>query len=99
METKTYYADDMPTAMEQIKRELGADAIIVKSRKVRQKSGLLGLFRKTVYEVVVSCEQQMPPVRQGEGVKTLDFGTFGMNPPQRRATASAPAGKPAAADG
>ena len=40
METKTYYADDMPTAMEQIKRELGADAIIVKSRKVRQKSGL-----------------------------------------------------------
>jgi len=65
METRTYYAEDMPTAMEQIKRELGVDAIIVRSRRVKQKYGPLGLFRKNVYEVVVSCEPEtsLPPAR------------------------------------
>jgi len=63
METKKYYAEDMPTAMEQIKRELGADAIIVKSRKIKQKTGPLGLFRKTMYEVVVSCDPEPTPLR------------------------------------
>ena len=54
----------MPTAMEQIKRELGADAIIVKSRKVKQKYGPLGLFRRSVYEVVVSYDPAgEPPYR------------------------------------
>lgn len=63
METKKYYAEDMPAAMEQIKRELGSDAIIIKSRKIKQKYGPLGLFRKSVYEVVVSCEEE-PPKRK-----------------------------------
>ncbi|MEA5058899.1 MAG: hypothetical protein VB049_02510 [Candidatus Pelethousia sp.] len=66
METKKYYAEDMPAAMEQIKRELGSDAIIIKSRKIKQKCGLLGLFRKSIYEVVVSCEPEEPPLRRRE---------------------------------
>lgn len=66
METKTYYAEDMPAAMEQIKREMGADALIIKSRKFKQKYGPLGLLRKDMYEVVVSCEpeQALPPRRE-----------------------------------
>lgn len=54
METKTYYAKDQQTALEQIKAELGPDAIIVKSRKVKERAGLFGLFSKSVYEVTVS---------------------------------------------
>ena len=66
METKKYYAEDMPAAMEQIKRELGADAIIIKSRKIKQKYGPLGLLRKSVYEVVVSCDKDEPPNKRRE---------------------------------
>lgn len=66
METKKYYAEDMPAAMEQIKRELGADAIIIKSRKIKQKYGPLGLLRKSVYEVVVTCDEDEPRNKRRE---------------------------------
>lgn len=54
MEEKIYYAKDQLTALEQIKTELGPDAVIVRSRRVMERSGFLGLFKKPMYEVVVS---------------------------------------------
>ena len=59
METKKYYAENMPAAMEQIKRELGVDAIIIRSRKIKKKFDPFGLH-KSLYEVVVSCEPEEP---------------------------------------
>ncbi len=66
METKKYYAQDMPAALEQIKSELGPEAIIVKSRKIRQRGGLFGLFGKPVYEVVVSFDPDAADEHQRE---------------------------------
>lgn len=66
METKKYYAQDMPAALEQIKSELGPEAIIVKSRKVRQRGGLFGLFGKPIYEVVVSFDPDAADEHQKE---------------------------------
>lgn len=88
METKKYYAEDMPAAMEQIKRELGADAIIIKSRKIKRKCGPLGLFHKSLYEVVVSCEPEQPPLRRREPARE-PAGPFS----QRFAPAAIPASK------
>lgn len=55
MKTKTYYAKELPTALDQIKNELGPDAAIVRSRKAR-RPGIKGLFSKPVYEIVVSYD-------------------------------------------
>ncbi|MDL2217227.1 flagellar biosynthesis protein FlhF [Christensenellaceae bacterium OttesenSCG-928-M15] len=57
METKTYYGKDLSEILEQIKQELGPDAIIVKSRKTKKK-GLLGVFQKPIYEVVVNYDPE-----------------------------------------
>lgn len=58
MAEKVYYAKDQLTAFEQIKTELGPDAIIVKSRRVMEHTGFLGLFKKPMYEVVVNYEPE-----------------------------------------
>lgn len=55
METKTYYAKELSAILDQIKDELGEEAIIVRSRRTRKK-GVLGLFQKPVYEVVVNYD-------------------------------------------
>ena len=57
METKVYYDRDLSVIMEQVKQELGPDAIIIKSRHTKKK-GILGLFQKPVYEVVVSYDPE-----------------------------------------
>lgn len=46
----------MPEAMEIIRREMGSDAMIVSTRKLRAK-GLAGWFGKMTYEVVAAIEQ------------------------------------------
>jgi len=45
----------MPEAMEIIRREMGSDAMIVSTRKLRAK-GLAGWFGKMIYEVVAAIE-------------------------------------------
>ncbi|MEA4969066.1 MAG: hypothetical protein VB051_00895 [Candidatus Pelethousia sp.] len=89
METKKYYAEDMPAAMEQIKRELGADAIIIKSRKIKQKYGPLGLLRKSVYEVVVSCDKNEPLNKRRE-ISAREALSQRLTPPANDAAAKAP---------
>ncbi len=89
METKKYYAEDMPAAMEQIKRELGADAIIIKSRKIKQKYGPLGLLRKSVYEVVVTCDKDEPPNKRRD-ISAREALSQRFAPPANDAPAKAP---------
>ena len=55
MNIKRYVAATMPEAMEQIKRELGRDALILSQRPLRKK-GLGGLFSKPMIEVVAAYE-------------------------------------------
>ena len=53
MEIK-YYANTMQDALDKIKKELGPDAIVISSQRVRAKKGLFSFFSPKVYEVVAS---------------------------------------------
>ncbi len=58
MNVKRYIAEDIPKAMDRIREELGRDAFILNTRKVRRR-GVFGLFQKPLVEVVAAYEQ--PP--------------------------------------
>jgi len=60
MLVKRYHAKDMQQAMDTVIRELGSDAVILNSRKVRKK-GFKNLFRKPVLEVMVAYDPANVP--------------------------------------
>ena len=60
MLVKRYHARDMQQAMDTVIRELGSDAVILSSRKVRKK-GFKNLFRKPVLEVMVAYDPAEAP--------------------------------------
>lgn len=55
MRLKTYRVATMPEAMVLIKRDLGDDALILNTKKVKT-GGLFGLFRKELLEVTAAVE-------------------------------------------
>lgn len=55
MFVKKYIAKDMPDAMEQIRRELGSEAVILSNKLVRQK-GITGIFKRKLLEVTVAYD-------------------------------------------
>ncbi len=55
MFVKSYIANEMPEAMERIRKELGPDAMILSNRQIRGK-GLKGFFGKKLVEVTVAYE-------------------------------------------
>ena len=64
MLVKRYHANDMQQAMDTVVKELGSDAVILNSRKVRKK-GFKNLFRKPVLEVMVAYDPaQVPAVKK-----------------------------------
>jgi len=60
MLVKRYHAKDMQQAMDTVIRELGSDAVILNSRKVRKK-GFKNLLRKPVLEVMVAYDPANVP--------------------------------------
>jgi len=60
---KKFVATSMPEAMKQIRADLGADAVILNSKEIRQ-GGFLGLFKKRKIEVVAVLDPQ--PVVQNK---------------------------------
>ena len=68
MQVKTFEAVDMKQALQQVRRELGPEAVIVSSRPVRKDRGLFGLLGRTVLEVTAATEEQKqeePPTVRG----------------------------------
>ncbi|MRG85382.1 flagellar biosynthesis protein FlhF [Salinibacillus xinjiangensis] len=59
MKVKKYKAETMPEAMKQIRKELGADAVILNSKVVKTK-GFLGLFKKDNIEVIAASDPHLP---------------------------------------
>ncbi|WP_188454372.1 flagellar biosynthesis protein FlhF [Virgibacillus oceani] len=57
MKVKKYVAPTMPEAMNQIRKELGANAVILNSKEVNQ-GGFLGFFKKRKIEVVAAIDPQ-----------------------------------------
>ena len=69
MLVKRYHANDMQQAMDTVIRELGSDAVILNSRKVRKK-GIKNLFRKPVLEVMVAYDPANVPAVKKLGLLT-----------------------------
>jgi len=67
MLVKRYHARDMQQAMDTVIKELGSDAVILNSRKVRKK-GFKNLFRKPVMEVMVAYDPANVPAVKKLGV-------------------------------
>lgn len=59
---KRYIAEDVTEAMEKIRAELGRDAFILNTRKIRRR-GLVGFFRRPLVEVVAAYEPPAPPAK------------------------------------
>ena len=57
MKIKRYIASDSQEAMIKIKAELGLDAVILHSRKIK-KPGIMGIFQKPLVEVVAAIEEK-----------------------------------------
>ncbi|WP_112180860.1 flagellar biosynthesis protein FlhF [Paraliobacillus zengyii] len=57
MKVKKYIAPTMPEVMKKVRKELGADAVILNS-KVIYTGGFLGLFKKRNMEVVAALDPQ-----------------------------------------
>ena len=70
MRIKRYAAKDMREAMILIKKDLGSDAVILESRRVRQK-GLLGFFRPLQLEVTAAVDQRTTPVGFPQNMDSL----------------------------
>ena len=60
MQVKRYHASDMQQAMDMVIKELGSDAVILNSRKIRKK-GFKNLFRKPILEVMVAYDPANVP--------------------------------------
>ena len=73
MLVKRYHAKDMQQAMDTVIKELGSDAVILNSRKVRKK-GLNNLLKKPVLEVMVAYDPANVPA-----VKRLNETYGGFN--------------------
>ncbi len=64
MKLKKFVAPTMPEAMNQIRKELGPDAVILNSKKVKD-GGFLGLFKKMRIEVVAVLDPE-PAEQRGQ---------------------------------
>lgn len=60
MLVKTFKAGEMSEALRMVKAELGADAMILSSRKERRK-GILGIFSKPFFEVTAAIDSRPTP--------------------------------------
>lgn len=60
MKLKKFTAPTMPEAMQQIRSELGSNAVILQSKEVK-KGGVLGFFQKKQVEVVAALDPEPTP--------------------------------------
>ncbi len=58
----------MAEALRKIKEDLGPDAVILSTRKVKRSSGVFGMLSRPILEVTAAADLDLPPRRTGEGV-------------------------------
>jgi len=56
MKVKKFEALDMPQALDMIKRELGPNAVILSTRKIRKSGGIFGLLSRPILEVTAASD-------------------------------------------
>ncbi|MGB3958905.1 MAG: flagellar biosynthesis protein FlhF, partial [bacterium] len=60
MKIKRYVAENLQHAIQQVKAEMGENAIILDTKR-RRKGGFLGLFAQEVVEVTAGLPEAPPP--------------------------------------
>src|SRR5690625_5009899 len=81
MKIKKYIANSMPEAMNKIKKELGAEAVILNSKEIKS-GGFLGLFRQKKIEVIAALDETSPsqkPIRSKKEISPLSHPTSRMD--------------------
>lgn len=68
MKIKKYIATTMAEALKQIKEELGSDAVILNSKKVKV-GGVFGLFKQTKLEVIAALDEHPISPRKENNVE------------------------------
>ena len=63
MKMKKYKGPSMPEVMQEIRKDLGKDAIILNTKEIKSK-GFLGLMRKKQIEVVAALDPE--PITQSD---------------------------------
>ena len=67
MKVKTFRAQTLRAALDQVRAEMGDEAFILATKEIKER-GALGLMTKSVYEVAAAIEQTQPaPVAVGKG--------------------------------
>jgi len=56
MQIKRFEAKDMATALRMVKKEFGADAVILSAKTLKNEKGMLGRLRKSVVEVTAATD-------------------------------------------
>src|SRR5579862_1611156 len=69
MRIEKYHAEDMQEAFRLIKADLGSDAVVIQTRKVRL--GLFGIFKKPVYEVIAAVDEEAQPTKFASSVSSI----------------------------
>ena len=57
MDLKKYRVNNIQEALQLIKKDLGPEAVIVSTRKLKESKGTFGLFGKTILEVTAALEE------------------------------------------
>ena len=72
MRIKVFQAATMKDAMAQVKDELGDDAVILHTKKIK-KGGILGYGAKEIFEVTAALDEvtRRPPKKRSERLPTL----------------------------
>ena len=87
MLVKRYHAKDMQQAMDTVIRELGSDAVVLNSRKVRKK-GIKNIFSRPILEVMVAYDPaNMPSAKKNAAY----FGGGAESEPKGRENKAVPA--------
>ena len=93
MLVKRYHAKDMQQAMDMVVKELGSDAVILNSRKVRKK-GIKNLFSKPILEVMVAYDPtNIPSVKKLNSPQAIRNADKGQKENQNQKAANAIGGE------
>ena len=63
MKIRRYTCKDMQEAMQKVKLDLGSEAVIISSKKVKPK-GLFGFLKKPLIEVLAAVDDDRVPVKR-----------------------------------
>ncbi len=56
MQIRKFEAEDMPQALRAIREEMGPNAVVLSTREVRKKGGMLGILTRPTLEVMVAVD-------------------------------------------